>query len=193
MVFRGGYQVPARRGDGRAEMVEMQRNFMGMATASLWESVFRQATSLWSMSNAGAAFRGIDPKETTVSLGTKYIVLENSKTVIDEGLVLYSVNPFLHYSSHVSKDTAEAFGLNSFRPLRPYTNEAGGKLAERMKPRQSDVKTRNKLARNGIVMTRTNGSIGISTTRMLKAAAKRDEASSQKTVMGISAPELARA
>lgn len=59
-----------------------------------------------------------------------------------------------------------------------------------MKPRQSDVKTRNKLARNGIVMTRTNGSIGISTTRMLKAAAKRDEASSQKTVMGISAPEV---
>jgi hypothetical protein len=121
IVFRGGYQVPARRGDGRAEMVEMQSNFMGMATASLWESVFRQATSLWSMSNAGAAFRGIDPKEITVyilptsgdkgtgrgpnvtwtdvndafeslpsSLGTKYSVLENSKTVIDEGLVLVS-------------------------------------------------------------------------------------------------------
>lgn len=62
VLFKGGYQIPARRRNGRAQMVEMHRNFTGMAISSLWESFFKQATSLWSMNNAGAAFRGIDPK-----------------------------------------------------------------------------------------------------------------------------------
>lgn len=59
-----------------------------------------------------------------------------------------------------------------------------------MKPRQSDAKIRKNLAKVGAVMMRTNGNIQLSTTRMLKAAFKRNEASSQKTVMGISAPEV---
>ncbi|RBA15548.1 hypothetical protein FPRO05_12622 [Fusarium proliferatum] len=222
-TIRGGYQVPARRRNGRAEMVGLHKRFTSMADAELWASIFRSATSLWSISNAGAAFRGIDPKGITVyilpssrvrgigeganitwtdvkdgfeelpsRLSTKYTVLENSQAIEDKGLVLYSNNPFFYYSSYVSKDTAEAFGLYSSRPLKLYTDEAGDKLAEKMEPRQSEVKIQKRLARDGIVMERTNGSISLSASRMLKATSKRSETSSQKTVMGISAPELAR-
>ncbi|KAF4946019.1 hypothetical protein FGADI_11523 [Fusarium gaditjirri] len=223
VAIRGGYQVPARRRNGRAEMVELHRNFMGMATASVWGSLFKQATSLWSINEAGAAFRGIDPKGTILyilprskvkrigegsnitwtdvkkqfeslpnRLSTNYIVLHNAETIEDKGLVLYSSNPFGYYESYVSKGVAKAFGLNSFRPLKPYTSETGTKLTELMKPRQLDLRIRKKLDRDGTVMRRTEGRIRLSTTRMLKAASKRNEATSQKTVMGISAPMLAR-
>ncbi|KAF5529682.1 hypothetical protein FMEXI_13993 [Fusarium mexicanum] len=207
-AISGGYRIPVRRKNGKEELVELSSKFKGMVTVSLWLSVYREATSLWTFNAKGASFRGFDPDNLTVyilPLSEERAAGKGSKVTWGDVTKHFSVLPNnlkTKYKvvkspkdvealelSYISKDDMRVVGKASYRPLAPYTHKKHNELRDLMRPHQTDLAIRRTILRNGARIFGREGSIPLSTAAMLKAVGKRKETASQETVMGISAPE----